>query len=73
MQIRVSIWAQIDGTLLILDGRRKITYVSSTFKAIRKRVSEIAELDWFTSVDAKRCAPAIRLLIAELRTADLID
>jgi len=38
-----------------------------------KASNEIAELDWFTSVDADRCAPAIQLLIAELRTADLID
>jgi 8-oxo-dGTP pyrophosphatase MutT (NUDIX family) len=34
---------------------------------------EIGELAWFTSVDAGRCAPAIRLLLAELVTADLID
>jgi 8-oxo-dGTP diphosphatase len=35
--------------------------------------NEIAELDWFTSAQATRCAPAIRLLIAELVTAGLID
>jgi 8-oxo-dGTP diphosphatase len=35
--------------------------------------NEIAELDWFTSAQAGRCAPAIRLLIAELVAAGLID
>ncbi|WP_203826939.1 NUDIX hydrolase [Actinoplanes palleronii] len=35
--------------------------------------NEIAELAWFTSADAPRCAPAIRLLLTELVTADLID
>jgi 8-oxo-dGTP diphosphatase len=35
--------------------------------------AEIAELDWFTTADAARCAPAIQLVLAELRTADLID
>jgi 8-oxo-dGTP diphosphatase len=34
---------------------------------------EIAEVDWFTSADADRCAPAIRLLIDELVAAGLID
>jgi 8-oxo-dGTP diphosphatase len=35
--------------------------------------SEIAELGWFTSADAHRCAPAIRLLLDELLKAGLID
>jgi 8-oxo-dGTP diphosphatase len=35
--------------------------------------NEIAELAWFTSADADRCAPAIRLLLDELVAADLID
>ncbi|WP_250030650.1 NUDIX hydrolase [Paractinoplanes maris] len=35
--------------------------------------NEIAELAWFTSSDADRCAPAIQLLLAELVTADRID
>jgi 8-oxo-dGTP pyrophosphatase MutT (NUDIX family) len=35
--------------------------------------AEIAELAWFTSADSGRCAPAIRLLVAELVTAGLID
>jgi 8-oxo-dGTP pyrophosphatase MutT (NUDIX family) len=35
--------------------------------------NEIAELDWFGSAESGRCAPAIRLLIAELVTAGLID
>ena len=35
--------------------------------------NEIAELAWFTSADAPRCAPAIRVLVAELVAAGLID
>jgi len=35
--------------------------------------NEIEELAWFASADAARCAPAIRLLIAELVSAGLID
>jgi 8-oxo-dGTP diphosphatase len=35
--------------------------------------AEIAEIDWFTSADVGRCAPAIRLLLGELVTAGLID
>lgn len=35
--------------------------------------AEIAELDWFTTADAPRCAPAIQVLLAELHTAGLID
>ncbi|MGX6606728.1 NUDIX domain-containing protein [Micromonosporaceae bacterium Da 78-11] len=35
--------------------------------------NEIAELDWFTSAQAARCAPAIQLLLAELVVAGLID
>jgi hypothetical protein len=35
--------------------------------------NEIAELAWFTSADAARCAPAIRLLLAELVAAGLIS
>jgi 8-oxo-dGTP diphosphatase len=35
--------------------------------------AEIAELDWFTTADAPRCAPAIRMLLAELHAARLID
>ena len=38
-----------------------------------KAANEIAELAWFAAAEAGRCAPAIRLLIAELLTADLID
>lgn len=37
-----------------------------------KAASEIAELAWFTSADAPRCAPAIRVLLSELVTAGLI-
>lgn len=35
--------------------------------------SEIAEIGWFTSADADRCAPAIRMVLDELVGADLID
>jgi 8-oxo-dGTP diphosphatase len=35
--------------------------------------NEIAELAWFTTADLDRCAPAIQLLVNELRTVDLID
>jgi 8-oxo-dGTP diphosphatase len=35
--------------------------------------NEIAELGWFTSADSARCAPAIRVLLAKLVTAGLID
>jgi 8-oxo-dGTP diphosphatase len=35
--------------------------------------AEITELGWFTSSDAYRCAPAIRLLLTELIKANLID
>ena len=35
--------------------------------------AEIAEIGWFTSADAARCAPAIRLLLGELVTAGLIE
>ncbi|GIF12079.1 NUDIX domain-containing protein [Actinoplanes teichomyceticus] len=35
--------------------------------------NEIAELAWFASADAARCAPAIRLLLDELVRVDLID
>jgi 8-oxo-dGTP diphosphatase len=38
-----------------------------------KPCAEIEEIAWFGSADADRCAPAIRLLIGELVTADLID
>ncbi|MBB4694108.1 NUDIX hydrolase [Paractinoplanes abujensis] len=35
--------------------------------------NEIAEVDWFTAADSPRCAPAIRLLLAEVVAAGLID
>ncbi|GGN78447.1 DNA mismatch repair protein MutT [Actinoplanes lobatus] len=35
--------------------------------------NEIAEIGWFTSADAGRCAPAIRMVLDELVGADLID
>ncbi|GAA2865132.1 DNA mismatch repair protein MutT [Actinoplanes cyaneus] len=41
--------------------------------ATPEAANEIAELAWFTSADAPRCAPAIRLLLDELVTAGLID
>ncbi|MFI1987869.1 NUDIX domain-containing protein [Actinoplanes sp. NPDC020271] len=45
----------------------------SEANAVPAAANEIAELAWFTSADAPRCAPAIRLLVDELVTADLID
>ncbi|GAA0426185.1 DNA mismatch repair protein MutT [Actinoplanes capillaceus] len=38
-----------------------------------KAANEIAEIGWFTSADAGRCAPAIRIVLDELVGADLID
>jgi 8-oxo-dGTP pyrophosphatase MutT (NUDIX family) len=38
-----------------------------------RAAAEIGELAWFGEADAYRCAPAIRLLIAELVRAGLID
>ena len=38
-----------------------------------KAAAEIAEWGWFTTGDAARCAPAIRVLLAELAGAGLID
>jgi 8-oxo-dGTP diphosphatase len=35
--------------------------------------AEIAELAWFTTADAPRCAPAIRILLTQLATAGLVD
>ncbi|AEV82820.1 DNA mismatch repair protein MutT [Actinoplanes sp. SE50] len=35
--------------------------------------NEIAELAWFSSADADRCAPAIRLVLGELVRAGRID
>ncbi|MEU4160613.1 NUDIX domain-containing protein [Actinoplanes sp. NPDC026670] len=35
--------------------------------------AEIAELAWFTSADAARCAPAIRLVLHELQSTGQID
>ncbi|WP_203783685.1 NUDIX hydrolase [Paractinoplanes rishiriensis] len=35
--------------------------------------AEIAEIDWFTSAESHRCAPAIQMVLAELVGAGLID
>lgn len=52
---------------------RLICFTGGTPDGEPKAANEIAELAWFTSDQAGRCAPAIRLLIAELVTAGLID
>jgi 8-oxo-dGTP pyrophosphatase MutT (NUDIX family) len=52
---------------------RLICFAGGTPDGEPKAANEIAELAWFASSQAGRCAPAIRLLIAELVTADLID
>ena len=52
---------------------RLICFVGGPDDGEPAAANEIAELDWFTSADAGRCAPAIRLLLAALVTADLID
>ncbi|MEU4691370.1 NUDIX domain-containing protein [Actinoplanes sp. NPDC023714] len=53
---------------------RLITFTSDeALTAEPEPASEIAELAWFTTADAARCAPAIQLLLTELRAATLID
>jgi len=52
---------------------RLICFVGGAPDGEPKAANEIAELAWFMSAEAGRCAPAIRLLIAELVAAGLID
>jgi 8-oxo-dGTP diphosphatase len=52
---------------------RLICFTGGTPDDEPRAAAEIAELDWFTRADAPRCAPAIRLLLAELAAARLID
>ncbi len=52
---------------------RLICFVGGKPENEPKAANEIAELAWFTSAAAGRCAPAIRMLIAELVAAGLID
>jgi 8-oxo-dGTP diphosphatase len=52
---------------------RLICFAGSKMDGEPVPANEIAELAWFTSAQAGRTAPAIRVLIAELVVADLID
>jgi 8-oxo-dGTP pyrophosphatase MutT (NUDIX family) len=52
---------------------RLICFIGGTPDGNPKPAAEIGELAWFTSADRPRCAPAIRLLVDELVTADLVD
>ncbi|MBM2615477.1 NUDIX domain-containing protein [Actinoplanes sp. LDG1-06] len=52
---------------------RLICFVGGKTEDEPRARNEIAELDWFTSASSGRCAPAIRLLVAELVRAGLID
>ncbi|MET0424281.1 MAG: NUDIX domain-containing protein [Actinoplanes sp.] len=52
---------------------RLVTFIGGQTGDEPQPANEIAELAWFSSADAGRCAPAIRLLLAELVTEDLID
>jgi 8-oxo-dGTP diphosphatase len=52
---------------------RLVTFTGGKTDDEPRAANEIAELAWFTSADAGRCAPAIRLLLAELVAEDLID
>ena len=51
---------------------RLVCFTGGTFTGAPVPAAEIGEIAWFTPDDTDRCAPAIRLLIAELATADLI-
>jgi 8-oxo-dGTP pyrophosphatase MutT (NUDIX family) len=53
--------------------RVRLVCFTADSDAAPEAANEIAELAWFTSADAPRCAPAIRLLLDELVTAGLID
>ncbi|WP_312034599.1 NUDIX domain-containing protein [Actinoplanes sp. TBRC 11911] len=52
---------------------RLICFTGGTHDGEPRPDAEIAELDWFTSADSARCAPAIRVLLDELVAAALID
>ena len=52
---------------------RLISFTGGKLSHEPRAAAEIAEVAWFTSADAGRCAPAIRLLLTELVAATLID
>lgn len=52
---------------------RLICFTGGTYDGEPRADAEIAELAWFTGADADRCAPAIRVLLADLVTTALID
>jgi 8-oxo-dGTP diphosphatase len=52
---------------------RLICFMGGTFDGSPRPDAEIAELDWFTSADSARCAPAIQKLLDELVAEALID
>ena len=52
---------------------RLICFIGGTYEGSPRADAEIAELSWFTSADAPRCAPAIRVLLDSLVAAALID
>ena len=52
---------------------RLICFTGGKTDAEPVAAAEIGELGWFTSADSERCAPAIRLLVAALVAAGMID
>jgi 8-oxo-dGTP diphosphatase len=52
---------------------RLICYTGGTTGATPVPANEIAELAWFSTAEADRCAPAIRIVLEQLTTAGLID
>ncbi len=53
--------------------RVRLVCFTADSDAVPAPANEIAELAWFTTAEAPRCAPAIRLLLDELLRAGLID
>jgi 8-oxo-dGTP diphosphatase len=52
---------------------RLICYTGGTTGATPAPANEIAELAWFTTAEADRCAPAIRIVLEQLAAAGSID
>ncbi|GGL20527.1 NUDIX hydrolase [Mangrovihabitans endophyticus] len=53
--------------------RVRLIYYAAASDAEPAPAAEIAELGWFTSADAGRCAPAIRIVIDRLVAAGALD
>ncbi|MEV0900732.1 NUDIX domain-containing protein [Actinoplanes sp. NPDC049802] len=51
---------------------RLVCFVGAGPAGEPEAANEIAEIGWFTSADAGRCAPAIRMVLDELAGAGLI-